>query len=440
MFPLLPRARCARLSVALFAATPLAASAAANAAAPSSSTAVERDVSLAELLEFAARNAPAARLAARRERYGEAARAGAEPLLRHNPSLQLGAGPRFGGSSARDYDLLAALTQPVEIGGQRASRLEAASRRSARLQAEALSTRWQLRRDVTLAYRSTVVARERAAIEQHLLRFAEEMTALARKRFAAGELNAIELRVAEVDLARARQSKLAADQALRSARLRLAELSGWSLEHPPRVSAGLELPPDAPALEDLLKHLGAEHPELRARRAARAEAEARAELAEREAWPTPVLGVQFSREGSVGSPPNHIVLGTVEVPVPLWQRNREARIESRVDVDVARTEESAAARALHAEVARAHAELGSARERLSIYTTAIAPQLEESFDLLRRGFVAGEVSVLDLGSVRERWLGARRDALAAYADYYRAATELEFALGIGLGALGSGAP
>src|SRR5690606_15298216 len=180
-----------------------------------------------------------------------------------------------------------------------------------------------------------------------------------------------------------------------------------------------------------------EHPDLRARRAARVEAEARVEVAEREAWPTPVFGVQLAREGSAGSPPNHIVLGTVEVPVPLWQLNREERAARRVDADVARAEESVAARALRAQVARAHAELLGARDRLSLYTATIAPRLEESFELLRRGFAAGEVSVLDLSSVRERWLAAQRDGLAAYADYYRAAAELEFALGIELRALGS---
>lgn len=418
------RVRRARL---LPVSVPFAAIALAGIAAPAAAS--EHEASLPELLAHAELHAPAVQLAARRRGYAGAARAGAAPLLRQNPTFELGIGPRSSGASGRDLDYFASLGQPVEVAGERGLRLDVAARLGERLDAEATSTRWELRREVVLSYRSAVVARERVAIADRGVRFAGEMLGIARRRLAAGDATAIEVRVAATDLAQARQAKLSAEQDLRAARVRLAEVTGWAIEAPPSVPAGLEAPRAVPPLSAVMEAAQERHPELRARRAAVAEARARVALADREAWPAPVLGVEVAREGSADGPASHIVLGTLEVPLPFWQLNQAERARSRVDEEVARAEESATSRALRARIARAHAELASASERLLIFTSGVAPQLEDSLSLLRRGFDAGELPLLDVAVARERFLAAQRDALTAYADYYRALAELEFAAG-----------
>lgn len=389
----------------------------------------DREVPLSELLAFAEQNAPTTRIAIQRRGYGDAAEAGASPWLRANPSFEFGIGPRFDGATDRDFDFYASLAQPVEIAGERGLRLETASRLGARLDAETTVTRWEVRRDVILAYRSAVVARERAIVNDRLVRFADEMRTITRRRFTAGDATAIDVRVADTDFAHAQQAKISAEQELRTARIRLAEFTGWPIDTPPDVVAGLEAPRPVPALADVMRIAADSHPELRARHAAVAEANARAELADREAWPSPVLGVQFTREGSAGSPANYIVLGTVGVPIPFWQLNQGERARARVDEGVARAEESATARALRSRIARAHAELSSASERLALFTSSVSPSLEDSLALLRRGFDAGELPLLTIAVARERFLQAQRDALVAYADYYRALAEMESALG-----------
>jgi cobalt-zinc-cadmium efflux system outer membrane protein len=395
----------------------------------SSASSGERELSLAELLAHAEGHAPALLISKPRRGYASAARAGAEPWLHQNPTLEFGIGPRFSGGSERDFDFVASVAQPVEIAGQRGLRLSAASRMGERLAAEATLTDWELRRDITLLFRTAVVARERALIEERSVRFAEEMVGIARRRLGAGEATAVDLHLAETDLAQARQAKLAAEQDVRTLRIRLAEITGWPIEHPPNVPVGIPEPAPVPALAAVLERAGDQHPELKAHRAAVAEARARAELADRDAWPTPVLGVQVAREGSAGSPANYIALGTLATPLPFWQLNREERARSRVDRDVAEAEEKAAAEALRARIARAHAELTAAAERLALFATTLAPQLERSLDLLRRGLEAGELPLLEVAVARERFLSAQRDVLGIYADYYRAQAELEAALG-----------
>jgi cobalt-zinc-cadmium efflux system outer membrane protein len=397
-----------------------------------------REVSLEELLSYANEHAPALLIASQRRRYGEAAREGASPLLQDNPTLQVGVGPRFD-DGRRDTDFNIALSQPVEIAGQRGLRFEAADRLGERLEADVVLSRRDVRRQIILAYRDGIVARERVRIAESLVGFADDMLRIAQRRLAAGEVSIIDVRLAEGDAAQARQAKVLAEQALRQARLTLCEITGWPLESPPMPRGTLDAPRPVPTLESVLALASERHPELRARQAAVAEAHARAELADREAWPTPSFGVSVAREAHAPSP-NYIVLGTLGLSLPFWQRNQAERARAQADEDVARTEESAAATVLRARIARAHSELEAAAERLRIFTSAVTPSLEDSLSLLRRGLDAGEIPLINIAVARERFLQTRRDGLSAYADYYRALAELESAVGADLTARERGAP
>ncbi|MBI2374975.1 MAG: TolC family protein [Deltaproteobacteria bacterium] len=391
----------------------------------------EHESSLGELLELARLSSPSARLATLRLAYGDAARASAEPLFPDNPTLELGVGPRLEGG---DYDVFATFSQPVEVAGERGLRITLAARFRERLEAELAASAWDLRREVTLSYHTAVIAREGAELADRLLEFAGDLLAIARRRRAAGDSTSIELRIAEIEHARAREAKLAADQALRSARVALAEVTGSSIDAPPNVPRGLEPPRTIPSLARLLR-LTEAHPALRARRLATGEAHAHKALADREAWPTPVLGAQVARESASEGPPSYVVLGTIAAPLPFWQRNQGERARARAAVDVAEAKEISTARALRSRVVRTHGELSVAVARLAIFTSSVAPSLEDNLALLRRGFEAGELSVLALATARERFLEAQRDALSAYADCARARSELESAAGAELSLL-----
>jgi cobalt-zinc-cadmium efflux system outer membrane protein len=272
---------------------------------------------------------------------------------------------------------------------------------------------------------------------ESLVTFAEEMLRITRRRLSAGEVSAIDVRLAESDAAQARQAKILAEQDLRQARLLLCEVTGWPIESPPIPRGALEAVRAVPSLRQVLALATDRHPELRARQAAVAEAHARVDLADREAWPSPVFGASVQREAH-GPAPNYIVLGTLGIPLPFWQRHQAERARARADEDVAQTEQSAAATILRARIARAHSELEAAAERIRLFTSTVTPSLEDSLSLLRRGFDAGEIPLVNVAVARERFLQTQRDALGAYADYYRALAELEAAVGADLTRLDSG--
>lgn len=389
----------------------------------------ERELTLGELLTHAARHTPALRAVRQRRGYANAARADADPSFRDNPTLELAAGPRFEGGRAGDLDFVAALSQPIEIGGERGRRLHAAEQLGAQLDADVQARAWGVRLEVTRAYWAAVVARERVLAGEQRAQLAAEMLAVANRRLAAGEATAIEVRVAEVDLAEAERDVLVARQQLRAWRVRLAAASGYPVDAPPQVAVGLQRAGAVPSLGRLLETARAEHPELRARRAAVLEARARAEVADREAWPKPVVGVQLAREGSRFGSADTVVFATLALALPLWRTNDGERQRARADEAVNLAEAQSAAHLLDAQVAEAHAALLAAEARITLFTTSVEPRLEDGLQLLQRGFDAGELQLLSVTTARERFLAARVRVLDAYDDYYRAFAELEYAVG-----------
>lgn len=391
-----------------------------------------REFSLTELLEFASEHAPALRVLERQRGLSHAERAAAAPLFPANPTLEAGLGPRFDAAEEVDFDFFVSVQQAIGIGGERGRRREAAARLGERLDAELALARLVLRREVTLAYYAVVLAERQVALLERAAAFAVEMQQIAERRLALGDGTAIDVRVASTDAAAARQLLVAAEGERAAASIRLAEVSGFPIATPPRVASELPEPVDVVDPELPVDLAQARHPLLVARSARVREADARIEVAKSASIPTPVLGAQVAREGSAGSPANYIVLGTLGVTIPVWQRGQGEQASRRVERDVAAAEQSVAVRAQASAVARAHTRLVAARKRVQLFAGGAQPELEQNLAFLRRGVDTGEFSLLDVAVVRERFLAAERNALMARADYFVALADYELAVGAGL--------
>ena len=397
--------------------------------------AASRDVGLPELLSHAEQHAPRLELARRQRARADAARVDASAWLHDDPTLTVAAGPRFAGAHSSALDLQASLAQPIEIAGEPGLRRTVAARVAERALAELAGARAMVGLEVRLAYQAARVARARLELAARLDGFAERTLQVARRRLAAGDATRIDVLVAESGAARARAALLEAKRSLADARTELAECTGWPLLEPPLVASGLESPEPPPSLAESLTRARSTHPELRAVHAATEEARARLALTDRQALGTPTIGLSFSREGSVGSPANTILLGSLALPLPLWAGNREARARDRAEADIARQEETLATQRLEAAVIHAHTALASAAARSALLEGAASAALDTSLTLLEKGFEHGELSALEVAAAEERLADAQSDALDARADYHRARVELEY-LGGDLGSSG----
>jgi cobalt-zinc-cadmium efflux system outer membrane protein len=172
------------------------------------------------------------------------------------------------------------------------------------------------------------------------------------------------------------------------------------------------------------------HPGIAARATAVEAAEACVQLENREAWPEPILGVAYTRERL----PNirideHVVRGTIAMPIPFSQRNQQGRADARAELAVRRAEQQAFQQTLQARLTRAAAAVDADGNRIAAYGTEILPAFEGNLSLLRRAFELGEVDLLQVLVARERLLRIQQDALTAHQDYYRDVAALEAEVG-----------
>ncbi|MBN8613669.1 MAG: TolC family protein, partial [Deltaproteobacteria bacterium] len=209
-------------------------------------------VSLERVLAHADAHAPLILAARARLEEGGAARRGADRLLTDPLSVELGGGPRIADGTGSDFDMVVALTQPIEVAGERGLRIEAADRLSARRGAELEAVRWQVHREIHFAYHQAIEARARLEAQREWLAFTERLLEIARGRVSAGDVGPLELAIAEAELAGARQRLVEAEARALDTRLAMAELAGWPASSPPTPLGDLDARSTMPGIEELL--------------------------------------------------------------------------------------------------------------------------------------------------------------------------------------------
>lgn len=390
------------------------------------------DVSLGGVLAHADRHSPLLAVARSTRSRADAARVAAAVLLPTNPELSAAAGPRIG-RTGTGLDVELGLSQQLQIAGERSQRLEAAERLRELTDAEIEQIRWAVHCDVHAVFHRALVERERARLAERVVLFQEDVLRSVERQIAAGEAAPLTLRLAQAEVAQARQERVGAEQAVLASRIRLAQLSGWPASTPPLPAGVIDAPRDPPSQARLVAVARERLPSLRAGAARVREAEARARVADREVWPRPSIGVQYRREGNPAPETAYdIVLAVLSSPIPSFQRNQGERASRHADAIVARAELDAARRLLEGQVAEAWSEVAAAAQRTRAYGGEILPRFEENLTLLRRSFELGEIDLLALSTGRERFLRIQSDALAAQLDYFVALAALERVVGVDL--------
>lgn len=386
-------------------------------------------VSLQTILAHADEHAPRMLVSRAQTERGQAAVDGAAVVLQANTIAGAAAGPRIS-QGERGVDFQVWLRQPIEIAGERKQRRQTATKLQERTTKELQETQWLVHREVHAAFHTALVARERWELVDKILVSTEELLSVAERRLQAGDISPLAVRLANGELAQARQASLTAERGYRSAQLELAEVAGWPPDTLPEPLGELDEPRSAPPVEGLLQLALQQHPGLAARASAVEEAKARVRLEDREAWPEPSLGVTYTRESlPVVRVNEHIVQGIMTLPIPFSQRNQEGRARARAELAIREADQQAFRQALQARLIRAATAVDADANRIAAYGTEILPAFESNLALLRRAFELGEVDLLQVLVARERLLRIQQDALTAHQDYYRDVAALEAEVG-----------
>ncbi len=389
--------------------------------------------SLETILQHAMDHAVEVAVARARVGRGDAAIEGAKPLLPANPSVQLGLGARVSNlGPGATFEMQLQTMQPIEIAGERKRRIAAGRSVRDALLADLERVRWETYTQVHVAYNRALVARARAEMITRLLKFSENLLDVSRRRAQAGEISELRVRVAEGELARASQAKLAADLEYRLACVTLTRAGGYPVDALVAPIGTLRPPQRVQNIEALIATAAQNHPAVTATNARAEQAKAQIRSADRDAWPHPQVGFYVSREGMglSGNTERHWVgLGMLGLPLPLWRRNQGARAQARAELRVVESERQALQYQLAQQIRLGATALNTASERVNSYAREVVPRFEANIELLERAYSLGETNLVEVLVAQERFLRIQTEAINAYSSYFEAVFTLESAVG-----------
>jgi cobalt-zinc-cadmium efflux system outer membrane protein len=394
-------------------------SAALLAAVIATSTATATAISLDDALRAAADRDPELRALLAEVKAAEARGVEARALL-PNPSLDAAAGPRRAGGETTT-DLEVALSQPVEVAGQRGARRAAAAGALEAARARVADRRLSLAAEVRTAAGRALAAEAREALAADGVVAARRAAEATAERLRAGAAARLEANAARVEEGRARREHA------RARRDREEALSAFGL------LVGGEVRPDA-TLEALAGAVGAlapapgpgrsSHPAVAAARAEVSAARWEAALAARSAVPDLRVGASVAREEDAD-----VLLGTVGLDLPLFRRNQAER--GAAGARLARAEAALAAVERRAPEALRQAALrrDAARAEVEALRGDLLRAAEENAALAAEGHEAGKLSLLEALLLRRDAAEARRALVDALEELNAAEAALAAAAG-----------
>ena len=224
------------------------------------------------------------------------------------------------------------LNQPLELGGKRAARIDAAQRTRDVATAELNAKRADIRATVMAAFYDTLAAQERHRLAQASVELAQRATTAASKRVTAGKVSPVEETKARVAESGIRVEMAQAKSELANARRRLAATWGSATPRFERAEGQAEVLPPIPALDELMQRLPHAPMLVRSQlEVERRQALAQVERSRRIPDVTVSLGVKRNEE--LGR--DQALFG-VSIPLPLFDRNQGNLQEALSRTDKAR--------------------------------------------------------------------------------------------------------
>jgi len=374
---------------------------------------------LADALARAGRAHPALRVADARVEAARAAESGAGLLP--EPTLEARVESLHpGGADDGRPDALLGASQEFPLGGRLDAerRVARADRERAERTRDAVAAR--IRAGLRGAFAAALHGEEVVRALEESERLLEEVVRISLARVAAGDATRDEPARAGMELA-GRRSETAAARAHRDrARTALAAAMGTPGLRVEALEGSLDEALALPAMDDLSRRL-AGSPGYAALRSQVAAARARADLAEAERIPDLRADLFYRR---IGEPRGSALDAGLALEIPLFGRARSRAAAARAEAAAAEAE---ARRAMTEEEARARdavARLEAAVEARRILDSEVLPRAEEVVALASTRHRAGDLSLVEFLTVRERQVEVRLARLDALREIAAAAAEL----------------
>ncbi|MDR7047617.1 cobalt-zinc-cadmium efflux system outer membrane protein [Duganella sp. 3397] len=331
-----------------------------------------------------------------------------------NPTLEVERVDRKRADDARETTFL--LSQPLELGGKRGARMQAAehTRDSA---AAALGARQaEIRANVIDAWFAVLAAQEQLRLAQESSELAQRAAQATGRRVIAGKVSPVEETRAKVAAATVTLELLRARSELAVARKKLTAMWGNPSPRFDKADGDIDLLPSLPD-QALLHHRLAQAPAMALARSELASRQSLAQVELSKRVPDITLNLGRKRSEELGR--SQLIVG-FSVPLPLFDRNQGNVLETARRVDKARDELSSTALRLDSELAQACEDFDLARAQALALRTDIVPGAQSAYAAASTGFENGKFGFLDVLDAQRTLLEARSQYLNALAQAHRA--------------------
>ena len=320
------------------------------------------------------------------------------------------------------------LTQKFPGFGKRSLQKSIATDLSAAIGERYKQEKLNLDFSITKAYAELYYLKRSIDITTDRIRLIQDLERVALTRYKAGASLAPSLQ-AQVELGRLED--------------RLSSLNDLREPQVARLNATLNRPSNAPlpwpsslpysAIKVdqtiLLKELNRTSPELSALAHQVEQDSHKVQLAKRERLPDFTLGVQYIDTGDAAMAVNDsgkdAIIGTVGISLPLWFGKNRARIASAdYQRTAARLTLENRAQTLDADIQQALYQLRDADRKINLYQESLIPKAEQSLELNRKGYEAGNMEFINLIDAERILLEFELSYERARADHLKYRAEL----------------
>jgi len=317
------------------------------------------------------------------------------------------------------------LAQPIELGGKRSARLQAADRTRDLALANLSDRRGEIRATVTTAFFDVLIAQEREQLADASLRLTQRGTQAVGNRVTAGKVSPIEETRAKLAEANVRMEALKARSELATARQRLASAMGSPMATVKQLQGTATAIPAEPEPRQVEARRRQSPAGLRAR----AEVERAAALVDVERGrQTPDVTLSVGAKRDAETQRQMAVVG-VSIPLPFFDTNLGAVLASQRRLDQARDELALAELRIQTELQAAVEQLRTARAEAKSLQDDVLPAAQSAHDATAAGYELGKFGLLEVLDAQRSLLLARTQYLQALSSAHRAAADVERLLG-----------
>ncbi len=316
------------------------------------------------------------------------------------------------------------IAQPLPLWGTPRLARKAGLLEVERWRREYERARFELESEVQQAFHRVVFQQERLAARTGLEGTLGEILEVTRARMNAGDIAESELIKGEADYERFRLEVETATADLAQAKIRLARVLGN-----PQLTVESCAGNDSSELPDLpantVAKLRDDHPQVQVWEAMEDAAEASVAVAESKRWPVPTLGIGYRHYEYTDQDTFDVSL---EFEVPLFDRKqgeiRAARERARMEMATALAERND----VDARLQETLIAFAAHRHRAMAYQDRILPRMEESLEIERASFEAGDTGILEVLIAYQGLAEARLAALHEIYETRAAYAELQYLL------------